>query len=149
MNFLLYNNILCKKVNVYTLTCDLRLTIGYTLRMKNVTFFIVAIAFLPSLAYAQSAQVLIKNVLLFINSSLIPFALGIGFLFFTINVIRYFVIGGSNEEGREKAKNLALYSVLAFTIIVIFYGIVNMIANSIGLEGKDAPPSDYVELHSV
>ena len=69
-----------------------------------------------------------------------------GFLFLIINVIRYFVIGGNNDEGKEKAKNLALYSVLAFTVIIVFWGFINLIASSIGLDGKDAPPSDYVQL---
>jgi hypothetical protein len=119
--------------------------------MKKIPYIATLFPFLPSIALAQtlSAQGLIGKFLAFSNSTLIPFALGIAFLLFLINVIRFFVIQGAEEDGRENAKNLAIYSVLAFVTLIIFWGVVNLLAGSIGLGGKSAPTPDYVKMNDV
>lgn len=91
---------------------------------------------LPSISFAQtpgSLQGLISGTLGFINEVLIPFLLGIAFLIFLINAVRFFVIGGSNSEGQENSKSLALYSIATFVFILAFWGIINLIASGVGL----------------
>ncbi len=81
----------------------------------------------------------------FFNEYLIPFLLGIAFLIFVWNAIKFFVINGATDEGRENAKNLALYSIAAFVFILSFWGIVNILTDGIGLDncGNDIVP-DYL-----
>ena len=118
--------------------------------MKRSLFFAFSLTVLPVFAYAQtSLQTVFKNLGLFINSTIIPFILGLAFLLFVINAFRYFILGGDSDESREKAKSLALYSVLAFFVIIIFWGVINLLASSTGLEGKTAPVPDYVEKNST
>lgn len=125
---------------------------SYTIYMRNVIRAIVLFSF-PLLSFAQATstaptgglQLFFKNLLDFINTTLIPFILGIGFLFFVFNAFRYFILQGDTDDGREKAKSLAIYSVLAFVIVVIFWGIVNLLTSSTGLAGKTAPEFDYVK----
>ena len=114
----------------------MKLTIG--------SFLLLAIPFLAS-AQGISAQGFIKNFLVFSNTVLIPFLLGIAFLFFVFNAFRFFIVGGSSDDGREKAKNLALYGVLAFVIIVVFWGIVNLLSSSLGFNDGNTPTPDYLE----
>ncbi len=115
--------------------------------MKHVYFAIIALLTLtPQLTFAQGTiQKLLVNIPTFFNNILIPFFFGIAFLFFVINVVRYFVIGGSSEEGRDKAKNLIIYSIAAFVFIIIFWGIVNLLTTSLGLQGKDQPCPDFIQ----
>jgi hypothetical protein len=114
--------------------------------MKKLSIIPLTLLMIPGVTHAQSIQNFFTNIVGFLSNTVIPFLLGLGFLFFVINVVRYFVIGGSNEEGREKAKALILYSILAFVIIVIFWGIIAMLADSLGLEGETQPNQDYVKL---
>lgn len=80
----------------------------------------------------------------FLNNVIIPFLIGIAFLIFVVNVIRYFVIGGGEPESREKARMLATYALLGFTFILILWGIVNMLTSSLGLtNGGFFPCPDY------
>jgi hypothetical protein len=81
----------------------------------------------------------------FFNEYLIPFLLGIAFLIFIINAIRFFVIKSATEEGRENAKSLALYSIGVFIFILSFWGIINIFTNGLGLDncGNDVIP-DYL-----
>lgn len=113
--------------------------------MKSYLIYIFAILLFPTITFAQGLQGYIGNVVTFIGTVVIPFLLGLALVFFVINVIRFFVIESKDEDGREKAKALAIYGVLAFVIIVIFWGIVNLFSDSIGLTGGTAPISDYMQ----
>lgn len=115
----------------------------YLLYMKQARYLLLLTIFFPTFSHAMSLQETIGNFTIFLINTVVPFLLGIGFLFFAINVIRYFVAGSGNEEGRKKAKNLAIYSVLGFVVILVFWGIVNMLTQSIGLTGN-MPTSDYI-----
>jgi uncharacterized membrane protein YidH (DUF202 family) len=113
--------------------------------MKRTNLLLLTTALFPFLTHADSAQEDIKNILTFSNTVLLPFILGIGFLFVVINAVRFFVIEGASEDGQEKGKALAIYSVSAFVIIVIFWGVVNLLASSFGFAGETAPTSDYMD----
>jgi hypothetical protein len=69
----------------------------------------------------------------FTNTIVIPFLLGMAFLFLVINVFRFFIIGGANTDSQEKARALALYGVGAFVLIIIFWGIINILTSTLGL----------------
>lgn len=99
----------------------------------------------PSLVSAQESVlpenggefgVLLSNIITFTNGILIPFILGIGFLVFVWGMFRYFIAGGANDEAKEQGKSLMVYATLGFVLIIIFWGIVNLVANSTGLEGE-------------
>jgi len=126
--------------------------------MKRIFLLAFSLVVLPLLTFAQAAvpatggnglQNFFKNLLAFISDKLIPFLIAAAFLLFVINAVRYFVIQSAEEEGRENAKNLALYSVLAFVFLILFWGMVNLLTSSIGLQGKSAPTPDYMELNGV
>lgn len=105
------------------------------------------LTFAPLFASAQtlSAQSFIGGFLAYVNTYFLPFLFGFAFLFFVINAIRFFVINGSNEDGRKNAKNLAIYGVLAFVVLIVFWGVVNLLASSIGLSSGSAPTPDYLQ----
>ncbi|MEZ4103710.1 MAG: hypothetical protein R3B60_00265 [Candidatus Paceibacterota bacterium] len=106
---------------------------------------LLALLALPQLAFAQaSLQTFIPNLVKFVSNVLIPFLFAIAFFIFVFAAFKYFVLESANEEGREKAKNLALYTILAFLFLIIFWGLINVIANSVGLQGTDQPCPDYI-----
>lgn len=97
-----------------------------------------------SFAAAGSLQTFLTNLVTFLSDTVVPFLIAVAFLFFVVNAVRYFVLGSTNEEDREKAKALAIYGVAAFVFIVIFWGIINLLSSSTGLEGQSAPVPDYI-----
>ena len=104
-------------------------------------------AFAPLVSNAQAVLaadggpfgVLLQNILTFSNNVLIPFILGIGFLVFVWGMFRYFIAGGANDEAKEQGKSLMVYATLGFVFIIIFWGIVNLVATSTGLENEELP----------
>jgi hypothetical protein len=111
--------------------------------MKKILASTILLAAFPLVTHAQSFQSLFTNIVIFIDRALIPFLFGIAFLFFVINVFRYFILGGSNPEAQDSAKSLALYGVAAFVFLIIFWGIVNMLVSSLGI-GSTPVQSDYM-----
>jgi hypothetical protein len=95
---------------------------------------------------ATSVQGLLTESSEFISGTLIVFLFGLAFLFIVINVFRYFILGGADQEGQKKAKALAVYGVAAFVFLITFYGIVNVLTGSTGLAGESVPPSDFFGL---
>ena len=76
------------------------------------------------------------NILVFINQVLIPFIIGIGFLFFVWGMFLYFIMGGADEEKKLKGRALMVNGTIGFVVIIIFFGIINLLAGSTGLEGE-------------
>jgi uncharacterized membrane protein YidH (DUF202 family) len=82
-------------------------------------------------------ETLLENILDFTNEVLIPFIIGIGFLVFVWGMFKYFIAGGADEGKRDEGKNLMIYATLGFVLIVIFWGVVNLVASSTGLESEN------------
>mgnify|MGYP007117458066 FL=1 len=112
--------------------------------MKSIiTSAVATLLALPAVVSAQGFSAsggeigtLLENIILFANDVLIPFILGLGFLFFVWGMFRYFIMGGADEESREKGKSLMLWALIGFVLIIVFWGIVNLVASSTGWGGQ-------------
>ena len=89
-------------------------------------------------------QTLLTAIINFLNDIFIPVLFGIAILFFLWNVARYFIIGGANEDDREKARSLATWGVLAFVVITAFWGLINLIGGSLGIDSTRSILPDYM-----
>ncbi len=89
--------------------------------------------------------VLLQNILSFTQTYLIPFILGIGFLVFVWGMFQFFIVGGANDDAKEKGKSLMIWAIVGFVMILILWGIVNLIVDSIGLEDALTAPIPQVK----
>jgi hypothetical protein len=110
-------------------------------KLKSLTASI-ALFLLPVVTSAQFDETggefgeFLENILLFISNVLIPFILGIGFLLFVWGMFLYFIAGGADEEKRGKGKSLIIWATLGFVIIIVFWGVINIVAGGTGLGGE-------------
>lgn len=112
--------------------------------MKKFSYLAGAVGAL-ALPFVASAQfdpsggdfgTLLQNILVFTNTVLIPFIIGIGFLVFVWGMFQYFIAGGANEEKKESGKSLMIYATLGFVLIIVFWGVVNLLTQSTGLDAQ-------------
>ena len=110
--------------------------------MKKTYYFLaggVSALALPMVTFAQFEAdggefgEFLGNILEFTNDVLIPFIIAIGFLVFVWGMFQYFIAGGANDESKEKGKSLMIYATLGFVLIIVFWGIINLLAASTGL----------------
>jgi len=110
-------------------------------------FLAAALLSLPAPVFAATLQEYMVAILMFINNTLIPSLFALAFLFFIINVVRYFIIGGASDDGRKSAKRLALWGIIAFVLMVSIWGIVNMLVYGFGFGRTLYVCPDYMGDH--
>jgi hypothetical protein len=113
-------------------------------QIKKIAALSTGLLALPFVTFAQPTGFesdggefgqLLADILTFTNTVLIPFIIGIGFLVFVFGMFQFFIAGGANEEKKEQGKSLMIYATLGFVLIIIFWGIVNLLTESTGLGG--------------
>ncbi|MCA9357095.1 hypothetical protein H6784_05270 [Candidatus Nomurabacteria bacterium] len=125
--------------------------------MKKIGYFIGSsvLLVLPALVSAQGGgtagsgfdpannvmKTYLTNILTFVNGTVIPFIIGIGFLVFVWGMFQYFIAGGANDEKKEAGKSLMIYSILGFVLIIVFWGIINLVSTFFGLSGEVIDPT--------
>lgn len=101
-----------------------------------------------SVAAAGSAnstvQELLTSLSLFIQNIVLPLLFSIAFLFFLVNMVRYFILGGASETEREKAKRSAIYGIAAFVFLLTLWGLVSILVKGIGIENDSSACPDYL-----
>lgn len=80
----------------------------------------------------------------FINFSILPLLFALAFLFFAVNAVRYFIIGGADSGKREQARQLALYGIAAFVLLVSIWGIVNLLTSAFQIDNDTSFCPDYM-----
>jgi hypothetical protein len=115
------------------------------------TLLVSLIVFSPLFAVAQEfgevGQFFVK-ISNFINSTLIPLVFGLALLVFIWGIFKFFILGGSEESKREEGKQLMMYAIIGFVLMVSIWGIVNLIAGGLGFSGQgieDIPKAPGVQ----
>ncbi len=104
--------------------------------MKKISIYTLAfgILIIPSIALGQFGEIddFLGDVSAFINSTLIPLVFALALLMFIWGMFKFLILGGSEEESRKEGKNLMLWSVIGFVVMVSIFGIVNLLAGGLG-----------------
>ncbi|MFT7507265.1 MAG: hypothetical protein ACI92I_000408 [Acidimicrobiales bacterium] len=97
---------------------------------------------LPVVVLAQFGEVdtFVGNLNIFISSRLVPFVFTLALLVFVYGMYKYFILGGANEADREKGKQLLVWAVMGFVLMVSIWGIVGMLSTGIFGGGVTPPP---------
>ena len=109
--------------------------------MKFVAKIIPVLLFAPMVALAAPGDLVtvgsfITNIVTFMNGVLVPFVFAIAFLVFIWGMFKTFILGGSDEAKQSEGKQLMMYAIVGFVIMVSLWGIVNLVANGFGFQGQ-------------
>lgn len=90
---------------------------------------------------AQNRLVLfIEDILLFIDYYLVPLVFALALIAFLWGIFQYFIAGGADEEKRDKGKQLAVWGLIGFFVMVSVWGIVNLMVGTFGFDRETRPP---------
>lgn len=116
--------------------------------MKTVCAGIFLLLCAPTLVRAADSPASVQEfglyLIVFLNRIFIPFLFALALLFFIYFIVRYFIIDINNYDGKEKARQYALYSIAAFVLMVSLWGVVNLFVDGIGFNRTDPVCPDYV-----
>lgn len=91
----------------------------------------------PVVALAQEfgeIDTFIGRITTFINNTLIPLVFAIALVVFIWGMFWFFI--AKNDSEKDKGKDLAIWAVVAFVLMVSIWGIVNLIAGGLGFSGE-------------
>ncbi len=83
-------------------------------------------------------------ILILINTILVPLIFAIAFIVFMYGIFRYFIAGGADPEAQKKGKQLLMYGIIGFVIMISLWGIVNIVSNTFGLGGAHHPAFPFL-----
>lgn len=108
--------------------------------MKFLVRLIPVSFFAPLMALAQAGNLntvsnFLNNIRNFMNNTLVPLIFALAFLVFLWGMFQTFILGGGDEEKQKKGKQLMMYAIVGFVVMVSLWGIVNLVAQGFGFQG--------------
>ncbi len=70
-----------------------------------------------------------------INGILVPVLFAVAFIVFLWGAFDTFILGANSEEVKEKGKNLMLWGLIGFFVMVSVWGLVNILTGTVSLTG--------------
>lgn len=107
---------------------------------------------LPMVAAAQvegsEIEGYLNSLIKFINETIIPFMIAIAVLVFIWGIFQYFILGASDEGKREKGKDLMIWGIIGFVLMVSITGIIALFSGATGLNDT-LQTDDYPKVPSI
>ncbi|HEX8947282.1 MAG TPA: hypothetical protein VF829_03665 [Candidatus Paceibacterota bacterium] len=105
---------------------------------------------LPLLAAAQTVVTNLSQaggfVINIINGVLVPVLFAIAFIVFIWGAFKAFILGANDNDAKEKGKNLMLWGLIGFFVMVSVWGLVNILTGSVGLNNSVTLPNSGVNI---
>lgn len=88
----------------------------------------------PAIAFARFEQVneFLNEFIRIVNNTLVPLVFALAFLLFLWGIFKFFFWGGGDEGKREEGRQLMLWAIIAFLLMVSIWGIVNLLSRGLG-----------------
>ncbi|OGG76433.1 hypothetical protein A2950_00830 [Candidatus Kaiserbacteria bacterium RIFCSPLOWO2_01_FULL_55_19] len=76
-----------------------------------------------------------------INNVLVPVLFAVAFMVFLWGAFDVFILGANSEEVKEKGKNLMLWGLIGFFVMVSIWGLVNILTGTVSFGNATGPSS--------
>lgn len=80
-----------------------------------------------------------KYITCLINSAIIPLIFALATLMFIWGVVQFFIIGANEEAKREQGKQFIIWGVIALTVMISIWGLVEIVGGTFGFNTSILP----------
>lgn len=80
-----------------------------------------------------------QTILYIINAIFVPVLFAIAFIVFLYGVFKKYIWSKGDEAAVEEGHKLILWGIIGFVVMISLWGLVNVVANTFGLNGYYAP----------
>lgn len=96
----------------------------------------------PLVSFAQVTDVKTAGQLIVstINNVLVPVIFAVAFMVFLWGAFDVFILGANNEEVKEKGKNLMLWGLIGFFVMISVWGLVGILTSTTGITSSTPTP---------
>ncbi len=94
---------------------------------------------LVSFAAVNNLNDLGSFVINLINNVLVPVLFAVAFIVFLWGAFQAFILGAQNDTAKEKGKNLMLWGLIGFFVMISIWGLVNILVGTIQFGNNSGP----------
>lgn len=76
-----------------------------------------------------------------INNVLVPVLFAVAFIVFLWGAFKTFILGANSEEVKDQGKNLMLWGLIGFFVMVSIWGLVNILTGTVSFGNNAGPTS--------
>ena len=76
-----------------------------------------------------------------INNVIVPVLFAIAFIVFLWGAFDAFILGATGGEAKDKGKNLMLWGLIGFFVMVSVWGLVNVLTGTVSFGGSNSGPN--------
>lgn len=101
--------------------------------LLGVTFMLPAFAFAQTIDSVQSLAAFVVN---FINNIAVPLVFALAFIVFIWGVFQTFIMGATNDDAKKKGRQLMLWGLVGFFLMVSVWGLVRILTGTFNLNNS-------------
>ena len=108
---------------------------------------VLTIGALPMVTFAAARTLndLVYKIVGYLNQALV-LLMGVAVVIFVWNIIKYFI---RSDEDHKEAAPYVMWSVIGFFVILSFWGLVNILQNTFGLQNSNNKPYSWSEFSNL
>ncbi|MEI8249218.1 MAG: pilin [Candidatus Taylorbacteria bacterium] len=108
---------------------------------------VLTIGALPVVTFAAARTLndLVYKIVGYLNHALV-LLMGVAVVIFVWNIIKYFI---RSDEDHKEAAPYVMWSVIGFFVILSFWGLVNILQNTFGLQNSNNKPYSWSEFSNL
>lgn len=110
---------------------------------KALTFSTIAALSLPLVTFAAIDNLTDVGSFIIntINNILVPVLFAVAFIVFLWGAFNAFILGANDEDKKGEGKNLMLYGLIGFFVMVSIWGLVNILVGTVDFGGGNSGPA--------
>jgi hypothetical protein len=119
------------------------------LTLTAVSFAALAVPLITSAAVINNINDVGSFIINTINNVLVPVIFAVAFIVFLWGAFKTFILGANDAGVKESGKNLMLWGLIGFFVMVSVWGLVNILTGTISFSGNAGPsgtPSSGVRI---
>lgn len=74
-----------------------------------------------------------------INNSIIPLIFALATVMFVWGIVQFFILGADDVEKRKQGKQFLIWGIIALTVMLSVWGLVNILGATFGIDGSVLP----------
>lgn len=86
------------------------------------------------------------KIIVLINSVAVPLLFAVAFIMFLYGVFKSYILSHGDPDEVKQGHHLILWGIVGFAVMISLWGLVNIVANTFGLQNQFAPlqPNSYL-----
>lgn len=109
------------------------------LTLTSLSFAVFALPLISFAAAVNNLSDVGSFIINTINNVIVPVLFAVAFIVFLWGAFKTFILGANSEDVKKEGKNLMLWGLIGFFVMVSVWGLVNILTGTVGFGNNSGP----------